>query len=93
MAPRTSLMKSGSMIDESVSAGRMRCFNPSRLSSPVSQNPTRSVSPRPKAGSQPSQTEKMVMRKMPVRNTGTEMPSTLSPKISLAGNARGRTAQ
>ena len=81
MAPRTSLMNSGSMIEESVSAGRMRCSSPSRVSSPVSQRPRRTVSPRPKAGSQPSQTEKMVMRKMPVRKTGIEMPSTLKPRI------------
>ena len=93
MAPRTSLMKSGSMIEESVSAGRMRCLSPSSVRSPVSQKPSLTVSPRPKAGSQPSQTEKMVMRKIPVRKTGIEMPRTLSPKMSLAPSARGRTAQ
>ena len=93
MAPRTSLMNSGSMIDDSVTAGRSRCLSPSRVRSPVSQNPMRTVSPRPKAGSQPSHTEKIEIRMMPVRNTGTEMPSTLSPSINLAPRERGFTAQ
>ncbi len=73
-------------------AGSTICESPSRVSSPVSQRPILTVSPRPKAGSQPSQTEKIVIRKMPVRNTGTEMPSTLSPRISFAPSACGRTA-
>ena len=30
---------------------------------------------------------------MPVRNTGTEMPSTLNPRMSLAPKDRGFTAQ
>ena len=33
------------------------------------------------------------IRMMPVRNTGTEMPSTLSPSINLAPRERGFTAQ
>ena len=68
-------------------------MSPSSVSSPVSQNPMRTVSPRPKAGSHPSHTEKTEIRMMPVRNTGTEMPSTLKPKMSLAPKERGFTAQ
>ena len=41
----------------------------------------------------PSHTEKMEIRMMPVRKTGTEMPSTLKPKMSLAPKDRGFTAQ
>ena len=33
------------------------------------------------------------MRKMPVRKTGMEMPSTLKARINLAPEERGRTAQ
>ena len=33
------------------------------------------------------------IRMMPVRNTGTEMPSTLSPRMNLAPKDRGFTAQ
>ena len=80
MAPRTSLMNSGSMMEDSVTAGSRRCLSPSSVNSPVSQNPMRTVSPRPKAGSHPSHTEKTEIRMMPVRNTGTEMPSTLKPE-------------
>ena len=86
-------MNSGSMIEESVSAGRIRCLSPSPVSRPVSHQPSRTVSPRPKAGSQPSHTAKMVMRKIPVRKTGIEMPSTLKAKTSRAPSERGRTAQ
>ena len=93
MAPRISLMNSGSMIEERVMAGSKRCSSPSRVSSPVSQGPIATVSPRPNAGNSPSRTEKMVMRRMPVRKTGTEMPSTLKPKINLAPRERGLTAQ
>ena len=93
MAPRTSLINSGSMIDDSVIAGRMRCAQPSRVSSPVSHGPIHTVSPRPKAGSQPSHTEKIATRKMPVRNTGTEMPSTLVAKMKRAPHDHGFTAQ
>ena len=39
MAPRTSLMNSGSMIEDNVTAGRSRCLSPSRVSSPVSHEP------------------------------------------------------
>ena len=45
------------MIEERVSAGSSRCARPSRVRSPVVQGPIATVSPRQKAGSQPSQTE------------------------------------
>ena len=86
-------MKSGSMIEESVMAGSTKWASPSRVSRPVSQAPSITVFPRPKAGNSPSSTEKSEMAKMPVRKIGTEMPSTLRPMTRRAGSARGRRAQ
>ena len=56
---------------------------PVRVSSPVVQYPpSETTSPRPKDGSMPRLTEKMKMRRMPIRKVGSDMPARLIDRNS-----------
>ena len=59
----------------SVSAGRIMCSQPSSVNRPELHQPNCTVSPRPKLGSQPSQTEKIRISRMPIRKVGSDTPS------------------
>ena len=58
----------------SVTAGRIRCFQPSTLARPVVQGPSASTSPRPKLGSHFRVTAKIRISRMPIRKVGSETP-------------------
>jgi hypothetical protein len=55
--------------------GSTRCFQPSTVSNPVDQLPQVTTSPRPKLGSIFSQTAKARISKMPIKNVGSDTPS------------------
>ena len=57
-----------------MTAGRISDFNPLMVRKPVLHQPSCTVSPRPKDGSQLSQTEKAKISKIPVTKVGTDMP-------------------
>ena len=76
----------------SVVAGRIRWRQPSAVRSPVVHQPIRDTSPRPKDGSHSSSTLKTRMRRMPMRNVGSDMPSTEPPMRSFETTLSGFTA-
>ncbi len=59
----------------SVTAGSTRWRQPLGDSRPVVQPPRSVTSPRPKLGSQPNCTEKIRISTMPIRNVGSDTPS------------------
>ncbi len=59
----------------SVIAGSTRCFQPSNVSQPVDQPPSITTSPRPKLGNNLSITANTRISRMPIRNVGSDTPS------------------
>ena len=76
------IWNSASVID-----GMTSDFNPDAVRKPVVHPPSETVVPRPYAGSQLSSTEKIRIRMMPVRNDGTEMPTSETTCSTCAGHA------
>ena len=66
----------------SVMEGRISALIPDQVRKPVLHQPSCTVSPRPKEGSQPSQTENTRISRMPMRKGGSETPTRL--KVSMA---------
>jgi len=68
-------MMSVSWNTASVTAGSTMWCQPSAVSSPLLHQPSATTSPRPKLGNQPSPTEKNKISRMPIKNVGSDTPS------------------
>ena len=77
---------------DSVIAGRIRWRSPSIEVSPVVHQPIAVVSPRPYDGSQPSITANTRISRMPIRNVGSDTPSSDSVSSVCANQLLRRNA-
>ena len=55
--------------------GRMSAFSPDSVSRPVLQKPICTTSPRPNEGNQPRVTANTMMRRMPTKKGGSDVPT------------------
>ena len=68
------------------------CRSPSAVRRPVVQNPIETVSPRPKAGRSPVMTLKIMMRRVPIRKVGSDIPRSVAPSAKRERTLSGRSA-
>ena len=65
---------------------------PLQVARPVLHQPSATVSPRPNEGSQPSITENTRISRMPMRNVGSETPTSDSASIACDSHESRRSA-
>ena len=92
LAAAPAASRSASEYSARVMEGSRSERSPLVVSSPVVQGPRETTSPRPEEGSHCSWTAKRKMRSSPMRNVGTERPTSEPPRMTRESQDRRRMA-